>query len=101
MLQNSTPIKNLKVTNKDGEKKTIDVDGLFVAVGRTPAKEEFKDVINLDETGYAVAKEDCLTEKPGIFVAGDNRTKEVRQLITVTSDGAIAAAAAIKYLATL
>jgi thioredoxin reductase (NADPH) len=94
-------LESVEVTNKDGETKTIDVDGLFVAVGRTPANEEFKDVISLDETGYAVAKEDCLTGKPGIFVAGDNRTKEVRQLVTATSDGAIAAAAAIKYLATL
>ncbi len=94
-------LESVEVTNKDGETKTINVDGLFVAVGRTPANEEFKDIIDLDETGYAVAKEDCLTEKPGIFVAGDNRTKEVRQLVTATSDGAIAATAAIKYLATL
>ena len=53
---------------------------------------------NLDESGYVKAGEDCITNVAGIFVAGDNRIKEVRQLVTATSDGAIAATNAVKYI---
>ena len=78
--------------------KTIDVDGLFVAVGRIPENQNFAKLINLNETGYVISGEDCITNVKGIFVAGDNRTKEVRQLVTATSDGAIAATNAVKYI---
>lgn len=80
------------------DEKMIDIDGLFVAIGRTPANVEFKDLVKLDESGYIEAGEDCKTNVEGIFVAGDNRTKAVRQLVTATGDGAIAATNAIKYL---
>ena len=60
--------------------------------------ENFTKLINVDNSGYIIANEDCKTNIKGIFVAGDNRTKEVRQLVTATSDGAIAATAAIKYI---
>ena len=88
----------IEVTNNSGEAKTIAVDGLFVAVGRIPENNEFKGLIKLDESGYALSGEDCTTDTAGIFVAGDGRAKSVRQLVTATSDGAIAATAAIKYL---
>ena len=91
-------LDSIEVTNKDGSIKVIDVDGLFVAVGRIPENENFAKLIQLDDSGYIVAGEDCNTNIPGIYVAGDNRTKEVRQLVTATSDGAVAATAAIKYI---
>lgn len=97
-LNASEKLESIEVTNKDGSVKKIDVDGLFVAVGRIPENENFAKLINLDNSGYIIAGEDCNTNVPGIFVAGDNRTKEVRQLVTATSDGAIAATSAIKYI---
>ena len=91
-------LNSVEVTNKDGAIKTIDIDGLFVAVGRIPENQNFAKLIELDEFGYVKAKEDCHTNVEGIFVAGDNRIKEVRQLVTATSDGAIAAINAVKYI---
>lgn len=101
-------ILNANVINSIGEEKIekivldnnkeINVDGVFVAIGITPNTELVKDVINLDEKGYIIANEDCKTNIENIFVAGDCRTKEIRQLVTAASDGAIAALNAIKYL---
>lgn len=91
-------LESIEVTNKDGSVKTIGVDGLFIAVGRIPENQNFAKLINLDESGYVKAGEDCITNIAGIFVAGDNRIKEVRQLVTATSDGAIAATNAVKYI---
>ncbi len=92
-------LQGVEVTDKfTGETKVLDVTGLFVAVGQVPENQNFAQLIDLDESGYAIAGEDCLTKVPGIFVAGDNRVKDVRQLITAASDGAVAATAAIKYL---
>jgi thioredoxin reductase (NADPH) len=78
--------------------KTLAVDCLFVAIGRVPSNIEFKNLINLDEKGYIEASEDCKTNIEGIFVAGDNRTKQTRQIVTATADGAVAAQNAIKYI---
>ena len=78
--------------------RVISVSGLFVEVGRVPENENFKELININDEGYIVAGEDCHTNIEGIFVAGDNRTKSLRQLVTANSDGAIAATEAIKYL---
>ena len=88
----------IEVTNKDGSIKNISVKGLFVAIGKVPENENFKKLINIDESGYIIADESCHTNIPGIFVAGDTRNKELRQLVTATADGAIAATEAIKYL---
>ena len=89
----------IEVTNiADGSKREIELKGLFVAVGRIPENEGFKNLVDLDGSGYVVAGEDCRTNAEGIFVAGDNRTKELRQLVTATSDGAIAATEAVKYV---
>ena len=87
------------VTNKDGSVRTIEVKGLFVAVGRIPENQNFASLVELDPAGYAVAGEDCRTKTPGVFVAGDNRTKNVRQLVTAAADGAVAATAAIAAIA--
>jgi len=78
--------------------ETIDVSGLFVSLGRIPENENFKKLIELDKFGYIKANELCHTNVSGIFAAGDNRVKSLRQIVTATSDGAIAATEAIKYL---
>lgn len=75
-----------------------EVEAVFVAIGRVPATEFLKGIVELDGDGYVVAGEDCHTSCPGIFVAGDCRTKTVRQLVTAAGDGAIAAGEAGKYL---
>ena len=97
-LNANEKLESILVTNKEDKTRTIEVEGLFVAVGRIPENENFSKLISLDNSGYIIAGEDCKTNVPGIFVAGDNRTKEVRQLVTATSDGAIAASQAIKYI---
>ncbi len=97
-LNANEKLKSIEITNNDGTIKTIEIDGLFVAIGRIPENENFSKLIELDDNGYIVASENCHTNIRGIFVAGDNRTKEVRQLVTATSDGAIAAMEAIKYV---
>ena len=92
-------LSGIEVTDKiTGGKRSIELKGLFVAVGRIPEHESFSALIDLDPAGYAVAGENCRTKVPGVFVAGDNRTKEVRQLVTAAADGAVAATEAVKYL---
>ena len=92
-------LSGIEVTDKlTGEKRTLELKGLFVAVGRIPENESFSALIELDASGYAVAGENCRTKVPGVFVAGDNRTKEVRQLVTAAADGAVAATEAVKFL---
>ena len=83
---------------KTGEESELPVAGVFVAVGQIPKNEVFADVVKLDAGGFNLASEDCLTSHPGIFAAGDCRTKEVRQLTTAAADGAVAALAACKYI---
>lgn len=77
--------------------KQIGADGLFMAVGQQPESALSTALSIADKAGYIPAGEDCLTPLPGIFVAGDCRTKEVRQLTTACGDGAVAALAACRY----
>ena len=91
-------LEALKVKFKDGSERTLEVSGAFIAIGQTPSISEFKGMIELDESGYALSAEDCLTRTPGIFVAGDCRRKAVRQLTTATADGTVAALAACDYV---
>ena len=77
------------------------VDGLFVAIGLQPENGPFESVAALNEWGYVDAGEDCLTRTPGVFVAGDCRSKTVRQVTTATGDGAVAAIAACRYIDSL
>lgn len=78
--------------------KILDVDGIFVAIGKKPATEKYAKLVKLDENGYIVASEDCRTSCDGVYVAGDCRTKDIRQLVTAAADGAVAADAAVNYL---
>ena len=75
-----------------------DAEAVFVAIGRVPSTGFLKGLVDMDEKGYIVAGEDLNTNTPGLFVAGDCRTKGVRQATTAVADGAIAALAAVKYL---
>ena len=88
------------IVTEDAEGRTAEVslDGMFVAIGHIPQNEAFSELIELDENGYAVGDETALTKTPGIFIAGDCRTKKVRQVATAASDGAQAALAAADYL---
>lgn len=92
-------LKAIEITdNQNGSVRTIELNGLFIAVGRVPENQNFAQLIKLDDAGYIVAGEDCHTNTEGIFVAGDNRTKMLRQLVTAAADGAMAATEAVKYL---
>ena len=93
-MVSSINIKNLKTQNQEN----LAINGMFVAVGMKPASDFVKDLVELDEYGYVVASEDGVTSKKGIFVAGDVRTKMLRQVITAVSDGANAVASVEKYL---
>ena len=81
-----------------GGEQVYACDGLFVAIGLIPENGAFADLVQLDERGYFDADEACMTKTPGIFVAGDCRRKNVRQLTTAVADGATAALAACRYI---
>ena len=81
-----------------GDVSEIAADVLFEAIGLIPGSESFRDLVQMDENGYLSAGEDCSTSCPGIFAAGDCRTKTVRQLTTAVADGSAAALAAAAYL---
>lgn len=91
-------LESIEVTNNDNEKKIITLSGLFVAIGRIPENANFSKLIDINQSGYVNADESCKTNVEGIFVAGDCRVKSLRQLVTATSDGAVAATEAIKYI---
>lgn len=96
-----TELEGITVSNAHGEKTEIKLDGLFIAIGLIPQNEAFKNVIALNEYGYADADESCTTGTKGIFVAGDCRSKRIRQVTTAAADGAIAALAACDYIDSL
>ena len=91
-------LSGLIVTNDKGESREISVDGLFVAIGHAPDNGVFSELIDLDKGGYADSDESCTTKTPGVFVAGDCRKKNVRQLTTAAADGSCAALAACRYV---
>lgn len=81
-----------------GEKETVACDGLFVAIGLIPENEAFRELAALNSYGYFDSDEACTTKTPGVFVAGDCRSKNVRQLTTAAGDGATAALAACRFI---
>ena len=89
-------LEAVELTDKvTGEKRTLPVSGLFVAIGQAPDNAAFDNVLSLDEKGYVVASEECLTGTDGVYVAGDCRKKKVHQLTTAAADGAVSALAAV------
>ena len=92
-------VTGLKIRNvKTEEERELKADGVFIAVGIVPSTALVKDQLKLDENGYICAGEDGVTSAPGVFAAGDIRTKALRQIVTAVSDGANAVASAQKYL---
>ncbi len=97
-LIGSDQLDGIKLATNDEEPHSIPMDGLFIAVGQMPNNEQFRNVADLDDYGYIVADESCQTRTPGVFTAGDCRTKSVRQLTTAAADGSVAALAACSYI---
>ena len=91
-------VKSLSLTNaKDGQKRELEVQGVFIAVGISPESRAFEGLVDMDH-GYIRAGEDAATSAPGIFAAGDVRTKPLRQIITAAADGANAITSVERYL---
>lgn len=97
-LHGSKHLEGISFKNKSGVEKFLPVNGLFVAVGQIPANDFCSHIITLNQEGYIIADEDCKTNAEGIFVAGDCRTKSIRQLTTASSDGTIAGLAVCEYI---
>jgi thioredoxin reductase (NADPH) len=94
-------LRAVEIKNVDtDEMRSLSVEGMFVAVGHAPENSAFESILDLDEQGYIISGEDCVPKgaPDGIFVAGDCRTKAIRQVTTATADGAVAALAAIRFL---
>jgi len=83
---------------QDDSTRSLDVVGMFVAVGVTPKAHFLAEILDLDAEGYILADSDCQTSMPGVFAAGDVRKKILKQIATAVGDGAIAAIVAEKYL---
>ncbi|MCI8530665.1 MAG: thioredoxin-disulfide reductase [Lachnospiraceae bacterium] len=97
-IEGQDSVESLRVLNlKDNKKDSLSVSGLFVAVGILPETELVRALVNCDEGGYVLAGEDCATNVPGLFAAGDVRKKPLRQIVTAVADGANAAVAAGNY----
>ncbi len=98
-LVGNEKLEAIEVANvKTDQAQNISVSGVFIAIGQIPQNEHFSELINLDSGGYVIAGEDCRTNVAGVFVAGDCRTKGVRQLSTAASDGTVSALAACEYI---
>ena len=98
-LTDGQELTGLRIRNDiTGETKELKVDGAFLAVGLMPENDPFAQFADLNDWGYFDSGEDCTTKTPGLFVAGDCRSKRIRQVTTAAADGAVAAMAACRYL---
>lgn len=98
-IEGEDEVKALKLKNrKSGEERRLPVDGVFVAVGILPKSELLEEITDCDEKGYVIAGEDCACRIPGLFAAGDVRTKKLRQILTAAADGANAITSVQEYL---
>ncbi len=102
-LLGENSFEGIKIRNTEtNEESELSFDGIFVAIGQQPKNEPFSDKVKLNEWGYVIADESCVPESDkGIFVAGDCRSKKVRQIATAISDGAVAALAACSHIDSL
>ena len=99
LIAGSNGLEAVEIANRTtGEKQRVDCDGLFVAIGLVPENGAFAELADLNDWGYFDSDESCTTKSPGIFVAGDCRNKEIRQITTASADGAVAALAACRYI---
>lgn len=100
-VQGTESVTGLKIRNvKNDSESVIRTDGVFIAVGLVPNTERFQELMALDKGGYIIAGEEGITQTPGVFAAGDIRTKKLRQVVTAVADGANAVASAQHYLMT-
>ena len=97
-LEEKGELTGLEITDESGAVSRIAVSGAFLAVGLVPENDAFASFAQLNQWGYFDAAEDCCTQTPGLFVAGDCRSKRIRQVVTASADGAVAATAACMYL---
>jgi thioredoxin reductase (NADPH) len=97
-FEGNDELNGIVFKKQDNSEFTLNVKACFVAIGQIPDNQAFKNIVELDKEGYIVSDENCTTKTNGIFVAGDCRTKQVRQLTTAASDGAVAGLAASKYI---
>ena len=98
LLTQNGEFSGVEIKDANGESKQINCDGLFVAIGLIPENEPFREFADLNDFGYFDSNESCTTKTPGIFVAGDCRSKMIRQITTAAADGTIAALAACNYI---
>ena len=94
-------LKAIEYKDKDGNILTHEIPAVFVAIGQIPDNKAFANLVDLDENGYIISDESCKTKTEGLFVAGDCRTKAIRQVATAVADGAIASTNASIYLESL
>ena len=94
-------LRSVSIEDKAGRAEAVACDGLFVAIGLIPENEAFRPLADLNAWGYFDSDEKCETRTLGVFVAGDCRSKAVRQLTTAAGDGAVAALAACRYIDSL
>lgn len=99
-IDGSAQVESIQLTT-GGTASALPVGGVFVAIGTEPDNQFLSDIIALDRHGYIISDESCATNVPGVFVAGDSRTKQLRQIVTATADGAVAAFMAANYLNTV
>lgn len=83
---------------KSKEEVKVSSSGVFIAIGHVPSNDIVKNLVDIDKAGYIICNEECTTKTPGLFVAGDCRTKIIRQVATAVADGSVAAIQAVKYL---
>ena len=91
----------MEYKDENGEMRIHEIPAVFVAIGQVPDNKAFADVVDIDKDGYIIADETCKTRTEGLFVAGDCRTKAVRQVVTAVADGGVAATNACLYLESL
>ncbi len=91
----------IEYKDENGEMRIHEIPAVFVAIGQVPDNKAFADVVDIDKDGYIIADETCKTRTEGLFVAGDCRTKAVRQVVTAVADGGVAATNACLYLESL
>lgn len=97
-INGTDKLESIEIKDNQGQETLINLNGLFIAVGQEPKNSIFSNIINLDKSGFIETKDGVHTNIDGIYVAGDARVKELRQLTTAVSDGAIAATIAIKEM---
>ncbi len=100
LLSDGRLLTGVRLRNlRTGEESSLDCDGIFVSIGRTPSSDLVKGLLELDEAGYIIADESTRSSVPGIFAVGDVRTKALRQVVTAVADGAVAVHYAEEHLA--